>query len=68
MIFQQFNLVPRRDVALNVMHGVLKRRSTLATMFNLWSKADITRALSILDRPGIAEQAPQRAEALPGGK
>ncbi len=68
MIFQQFNLVPRMDVASNVMHGVLNRRSTLATMFNLWSEADITRALTILDRLGIAEQAPKRAEALSGGQ
>jgi phosphonate transport system ATP-binding protein len=68
MIFQQFNLVPRMDVASNVMHGVLNRRSTLATMFNLWSEADITKALAILDRLGIAEQAPKRAEALSGGQ
>ncbi len=68
MIFQQFNLVPRLDVASNVMHGVLNGRSTLATMFNLWSDADITRALEILDRLGIADQAPKRAEALSGGQ
>lgn len=68
MIFQQFNLVPRMDVASNVMHGMLNRRSTLATMFNLWPEADITRALQILDRLGIAEQAPKRAEALSGGQ
>ncbi len=68
MIFQQFNLVPRMDVASNVMHGVLNKRSTLATMFNLWSEADITKALSILDRLGIAEHAPKRAEALSGGQ
>lgn len=68
MIFQQFNLVPRLDVASNVMHGVLNSRSTLATMFNLWSDNDITRALGILDRLGIAEQAPKRAEALSGGQ
>ncbi len=68
MIFQQFNLVPRMDVASNVMHGVLNQRSTLATMFNLWPAADINRALAILDRLGIAEQAPKRAEALSGGQ
>ena len=27
MIFQQFNLVPRMDVASNVLHGILNRRS-----------------------------------------
>jgi phosphonate transport system ATP-binding protein len=68
MIFQQFNLVPRMDVASNVLHGVLNKRSTFATMFNLWSDADIGRALAILDRLGIAEQAPKRAEALSGGQ
>jgi phosphonate transport system ATP-binding protein len=68
MIFQQFNLVPRMDVASNVLHGILNRRSTLATMFSLWPEADIRQALSILDRLGIAEQAPKRAEALSGGQ
>ncbi len=68
MVFQQFNLVPRMDVASNVLHGILNRRSTLQTMFNLWPRADILRALDILDRLGIAEQAPKRAEALSGGQ
>ena len=68
MIFQQFNLVPRMDVASNVLHGILNRRSTLATMFNVWPQADILRALTILDRLGISEQAPKRAEALSGGQ
>ncbi|PRD37814.1 UNVERIFIED_CONTAM: phnC2 [Trichonephila clavipes] len=68
MIFQQFNLVPRMDVASNVLHGILNRRSTLQTLFNLWPRADILKALEILDRLGIAEQAPKRAEALSGGQ
>ncbi|WP_424944584.1 phosphonate ABC transporter ATP-binding protein [Aliiroseovarius crassostreae] len=68
MIFQQFNLVPRMDVASNVLHGTLNRQSTLATMFNLFPKADIHRAIEILDRLGIAEHAAKRAEALSGGQ
>ena len=68
MIFQQFNLVPRMDVASNVLHGILNRRSTLQTMFSLWPRADILKALEILDRLGISEQAPKRAEALSGGQ
>ncbi|RJL06193.1 phosphonate ABC transporter ATP-binding protein [Paracoccus aestuarii] len=68
MIFQQFNLVPRMDVVSNVLHGILNRRSTLQTVLNLWPRADILRALAILDRLGIAEQAPKRAEALSGGQ
>lgn len=68
MIFQQFNLVPRIDVVSNVLHGTLNRRSTLATMFNLYPQSDIHKAIDILDRLGIAEQAPKRAEALSGGQ
>lgn len=68
MIFQQFNLVPRMDVVSNVLHGILNRRSTIQTVFNLWSRTDIVQALAILDRLGIAEQAPKRAEALSGGQ
>ena len=68
MIFQQFNLVPRMDVVSNVLHGTLNRHSTLATLFNLFPTADIHRAIDILDRLGIAEHAPKRAEALSGGQ
>jgi phosphonate transport system ATP-binding protein len=68
MIFQQFNLVPRMDVVSNVLHGTLNRRSTFATLFNLYPQADIHQAIEILDRLGIAEQAPKRAEALSGGQ
>ncbi|PJE26163.1 Phosphate-import ATP-binding protein PhnC [Pseudooceanicola marinus] len=68
MIFQQFNLVPRMDVVSNVLHGTLNRRSTLSTLFNLYPTDDIHRAIDILDRLGIAEHAPKRAEALSGGQ
>ncbi len=68
MIFQQFNLVPRMDVVSNVLHGTLNRRSAVMTMFNLYPRADIHRAIDILGRLGIAEQAAKRAEALSGGQ
>lgn len=68
MIFQQFNLVPRMDVVSNVLHGTLNRHSTLATMFNLYPQKDIYKAIEILDRLGIAEHAPKRADALSGGQ
>ncbi|WP_422370638.1 phosphonate ABC transporter ATP-binding protein [Hoeflea sp.] len=68
MIFQQFNLVPRLDVVSNVLHGTLNMRSTFSTMFNLFPRDDILRAISILERLGVAENAPKRAEALSGGQ
>jgi phosphonate transport system ATP-binding protein len=68
MIFQQFNLVPRMDVVSNVLHGTLAHRSTLSTMFGFWPDDDVLKALAILDRLGISEQAAKRAEALSGGQ
>ena len=68
MIFQQFNLVPRMDVVANVLHGTLNRRSTLATLFSVFPRADIHRAIDILERLDIAEHASRRAEALSGGQ
>ena len=50
------------------LHGTLNKRSTFATMFNLYPQSDIHKAIEILDRLGIAEQAPKRAEALSGGQ
>ena len=68
MIFQQFNLVPRLDVVSNVLHGTLNMRSAFSTMFNLFPREDILRAISILERLGVAENATKRAEALSGGQ
>ncbi|MEO4042822.1 phosphonate ABC transporter ATP-binding protein [Hoeflea sp. CAU 1731] len=68
MIFQQFNLVPRLDVVSNVLLGTLNSRSTIATMFNIFPKEDIHRAIDILERLGIGENAAKRAEALSGGQ
>ena len=68
MIFQQFNLVPRMDVVSNVLHGTLFRRSIWRAALALWPRADVTRAIDILERLGIAEHAAKRAEALSGGQ
>ncbi|MBK8084531.1 MAG: phosphonate ABC transporter ATP-binding protein [Devosia sp.] len=68
MIFQQFNLVPRLDVITNVMLGRLNQRSTLTTMLNLFPREDILKAIEILERLGISEHGPKRAEALSGGQ
>ena len=68
MIFQQFNLVPRLDVVANVLHGTLNRRSTLSTLFNIYPRADILRAVEILEGLGVGENALKRAEALSGGQ
>jgi len=68
MVFQQFNLVPRLDVITNVMFGKLNRRSTISTLFSLFPREDILKAIDILERLGIAEHGAKRAEALSGGQ
>lgn len=68
MIFQQFNLVPRLDVVSNVLHGRLNTHGTMATLFNVWPKAQIFKAIDILERLGVAEHSEKRASALSGGQ
>ena len=60
MIFQQFNLVPRMDVASNVLHGILNRRSTLSTMFNFWPDDDVLKELDMeaFDLTGLYDGVP----------
>jgi len=68
MIFQQFNLVGRLDVLTNVLVGRLNRASTLRSVLQLWSEADIALALSALEQLDIANLASQRADSLSGGQ
>jgi phosphonate transport system ATP-binding protein len=68
MVFQQFNLVPRLDVVTNVMLGRLNGHGTLKSLFNIFSADDVNAALAALDRLGIAQEAPKRAEELSGGQ
>lgn len=68
MVFQQFNLVPRLDVVTNVMLGRLNGHGTFKSLFNVFSVDDVNAALAALDRLGIAQEAPKRAEELSGGQ
>ena len=63
-----FPLVPRLAAPSTVLHGTQNRRSTAATVFNLFPQSDIHLAIDILDRLGIADHAPKRVEALSGGQ
>lgn len=68
MVFQQFNLVPRLDVATNVLLGNLNKQSTWRAMLSLFSDEDIQRAIALLARFGIEEHMAKRAEQLSGGQ
>ena len=68
MVFQQFNLIPRLDVLTNVLIGRLNHRSTLASLFGLFSEEERAMALQALARFDLTEIALVRAGQISGGQ
>lgn len=68
MIFQQFNLVKRGTVLMNVLSGRLGYVTTIGPLLYRFPAADIQRAMHNLERVGIADRARQRADTLSGGQ
>ncbi|MCH8239496.1 MAG: ATP-binding cassette domain-containing protein, partial [Proteobacteria bacterium] len=52
----------------NELSGRLGYVSNFTALFRLFSKADITRALSVLDRVGLSDHVDKRADQLSGGQ
>ena len=67
-IFQQFNLVDRLPVLLNVMTGALHRLPLWRSLLHRFPRAELERAQAALDRVGIGACAWQRASTLSGGQ
>ncbi len=68
MVFQQFNLVERSSVLLNVLAGRLHGMPVWRSLLQLFTADDRKRALRALDQVGIAEHAHKRASQLSGGQ
>jgi len=68
MIFQEFNLVNRMSVMDNVLSGRLGYVGNARSLFRLFPRADITRALELLDRVGLGDFVDTRADKLSGGQ
>jgi phosphonate transport system ATP-binding protein len=68
MIFQQFNLVNRLDVLTNVLIGGLIRIPGPRMLLRLFTEAERTQAVMLLDRLGLFEVAMNRADELSGGQ
>ena len=68
MIFQQFNLVKRSSVMTNVLAGRLGYTSMWRSLFGRFSRQDLERAKSSLDRVGLIEKMYTRADQLSGGQ
>jgi phosphonate transport system ATP-binding protein len=67
-VFQQFNLVDRLPVLVNVLTGALARVPLWRSLSGWFTAAERRRALEALERVGIADCALQRASTLSGGQ
>lgn len=68
MVFQQFNLVKRLSVLMNVLTGRLAYHSVLRSLFYSFSLADKRVAIECLARVNMEHKAFQRADTLSGGE
>ncbi|MBL8699717.1 MAG: phosphonate ABC transporter ATP-binding protein [Alphaproteobacteria bacterium] len=68
MIFQEFNLVNRMSVMDNVLAGRLGYVGTLRSIVKLFPRADVERALAMLERVGLIDHVDKRADQLSGGQ
>lgn len=68
MIFQHFNLVHRSPVLTNVLAGRLGYVNPAWSLINRFSAQDIAKAITQLERVGLADKAYNRADALSGGQ
>jgi len=68
MIFQQFNLVDRLPVMMNVLAGALHRLPLWRTLLQRFPADERQRAAEALQRVGIERCAWQRASTLSGGQ
>jgi len=67
-IFQQFNLIERRDALTNVLMGRLGQMATLPSIFGLFSDSDYQLAISCLRRVGLESHQNSMARSLSGGQ
>jgi phosphonate transport system ATP-binding protein len=67
-VFQQFNLVGRLPVIVNVLAGLLHRMPLWRSLFKIFLKSEMACGMEALGRVGIEGQAMQRASTLSGGQ
>lgn len=68
MIFQHFNLVPRKTVLTNVLTGTLARTGVFASIFGMYSEEDKKKALDYIKIVGLSGKENVRADNLSGGQ
>jgi phosphonate transport system ATP-binding protein len=67
-VFQQFNLVGRLPVIVNVMAGLVHRMPLWRGLLRVFKREELASGIDALRRVGIAECCAQRASTLSGGQ
>ena len=62
MIFQHFNLIPRKTVMTNVLSGTLSRTGIVKSIFGIYSNEDREKAKSFIKIVGLSGKENQRAD------
>lgn len=68
MIFQHFNLVPRKSVLTNVLSGTLARTSTLNSILGKYDAKEHEKAQKLIKLVGLEGKERNRADNLSGGQ
>ena len=68
MIFQEFNLIDRMSVIDNVLTGRLGYMNTFTSLFRMFDKKDISRAIALIEKVGLGDFANKRVDQLSGGQ
>jgi phosphonate transport system ATP-binding protein len=68
MVFQQFNLVKRSSVFINVMSGRLGYLDTFPSLLHTFSGSDRAKAMANLEQVGLSEKVNVRVDSLSGGQ
>ena len=55
MIFQEFNLIDRMSVIDNVLTGRLGYMNTFSSLFRMFSKKDVGRAIQFIEKVGLKD-------------
>ena len=68
MVFQHFNLVPRKSVISNILTGALARTNSLNSILGRYTAEDKEQAKKYLSVVGLEGRELQRADNLSGGQ
>ncbi len=68
MIFQHFNLIPRRTVMTNVLSGTLAKRPVIKSILGIYPAQDVKKAHEFIKIVGLEGKENHRADNLSGGQ